>query len=234
MEDDYLLDVNRRQRLVLISGGAVVGASLLLFVMPDFLVVSWLILVMMSILGWILVIGMLPKFIPIFADIDWSSKGYTFYGEYSERIGLWLLKAMSVVIPLFFLIPASISVIEGFPGAAVPLFVLSIIFFVVFRKFSEVRIDVMEGKILLRTGFFSDEIEVGNIARITVVDIRPVWEYGGYGRRWGVDGTIGYITGNRGVRIDTTDKKSYVISLPDPEGFVAMFRRGKSSHLVEE
>lgn len=234
MEDDYYLRVNRRQRLVLFSAVVIVGASLLLFIMPDVLIIPWLILVMVSILGWIFVVGLLPKLFPILPEIDWSSKGYTFYGEYSDRIGIWLLKVMSVVIPLFFLIPASISVIEGFPGAAVPLFVLSIIFFVVLRKFSEVRIDVMEGKILLRTGFFRDEIEVGNIARIIVVDIRPVWEYGGYGRRWGVDGTIGYITGNRGVRIDTTDKKSYVISLPDPEGFVAMFRRGKSSHLVEE
>ncbi len=234
MSIDFELKLSRRRRRIWLMFFLMVLSIVFLFIVPRQFTIPWLILVFASVLSMVYFVTMHPLLFPILPDIDWSPKGYVMYGEYSDRFGIWYYKLLSMVILFLFLGFSMIPVTEDRYGDAIPLIVIGVLFSVIIWRFGVVEVESKDGSIKLQHGFYRDEIKVEAIARLELVEIHPFRDYGGHGRRVGYDGSIGYISWNRGVRVDTSDRKSYVISLSRPEEFKAMFRARRSSHLDGE
>jgi len=83
-----------------------------------------------------------------------------------------------------------------------------------------------DGKtISFRYGPLGKKLCLEEISEIEPFSIRPLKDYLGWGWRIGSDGSIGYISsGNIGIRIQTTNGRIYVVTMPYPQKLVNHIR----------
>ncbi len=78
-------------------------------------------------------------------------------------------------------------------------------------------------------GPFRKRLKLGEVVSIRPVAIDPLKEYMGWGPKIGSDGSKGYIaSGKVGVRIET-QKRDYVITVPEPQALVAYVRTARDA-----
>ena len=97
------------------------------------------------------------------------------------------------------------------------MFVMVIMVFV-FINFRTLEISITGERLTVGYGFIRSRVRLSDI--IYVEAIRPpFWRYGGYGIRWGWDGSVGYIVDyRRGVRVTRRRGMPIFFSTRDPEG----------------
>jgi hypothetical protein len=87
----------------------------------------------------------------------------------------------------------------------------------VFINFRTLKISVTDGRLSVGYGFIKSRVRLRDIVYAEAVR-PPFWRYGGFGIRWGWDGSIGYIVDyRRGVRVTRRRGMSVFFSTRDPE-----------------
>lgn len=102
--------------------------------------------------------------------------------------------------------------------APTPLLMLVLVIMVaVFINFRTLEITVTGEQLTVGYGFIRSRVRLGDI--VYVESIRPpFWRYGGFGIRWGWDGSVGYIVDyRRGVRVTRRRGMPIFFSTRDPE-----------------
>jgi len=102
--------------------------------------------------------------------------------------------------------------------APTPLLMLVLVIMVaVFINFRTLEITVTGEHLTVGYGFIRSRVRLGDI--VYVESIRPpFWRYGGFGIRWGWDGSVGYIVDyRRGVRVTRRRGMPIFFSTRDPE-----------------
>ena len=92
-----------------------------------------------------------------------------------------------------------------------------VIMVAVFINFRTLEIRVANGRLVVGYGFTKSRVRLSDI--IYVESIRPpFWRYGGFGIRWGWDGSVGYIVDyRRGIRVTRRRGMPIFFSTRDPE-----------------
>ena len=105
----------------------------------------------------------------------------------------------------------------------------SLFFILVIVVFDPMVVAADSEKIILKLGPIKNTILIKDIATIRSVEVRPLRDYMGVGKRLGSDGSIGYIAYLKtGVKMELKDKKVYVATLKNPQDlvdFVRYFRK---------
>jgi len=78
-------------------------------------------------------------------------------------------------------------------------------------------------------------IPLDELKRYEVRTYRPIWEYGGWGIRWGLKGKAYNVSGNRGVQLEFLNRKRLLIGSQKPEELVnaidlVLRKRDKNKH----
>ncbi len=147
---------------------------------------------------------------------------------YNEQLMTMVLK---IVIPLIIVYTiTSVWILFTNISEAVYFFAALAFFIIIALVFSKVTIQIRSGVLIIRLGPFHDELKISNIVSIRSVAVKSMGTYLGYGKRVGVDGSIGYITGSRtGVRILMKNGKTYVISHNNPQEMMSVVQYTKKS-----
>ncbi|MCI0497183.1 MAG: hypothetical protein L0Z54_02685 [Thermoplasmata archaeon] len=144
-------------------------------------------------------------------------------GPYEEVIVMTALYAVG--IPLLFVLPLALVFLDP-NGGTLPhagLFVATIS--VLLILFGRLHVLCDRNGMAFGFGPFRRRLPLTEIVAIQEVAVRPLSDHLGYGYRFGRDGSRGYIAaGNVGVRVDTRDGRSYVITVRDPRALVSCAR----------
>jgi hypothetical protein len=102
--------------------------------------------------------------------------------------------------------------------APMPLLMLVLIIMVsVFINFRALEISVTDERLTVGYGFTKSRVRLSDIVYVEAVR-PPFWRYGGFGIRWGWDGSVGYIIDyRRGVRVTRRHGMPVYFSTRDPE-----------------
>lgn len=136
---------------------------------------------------------------------------------------------------LLFLLPLLVTMgttILGRAPLAIPL-VTGAVLLVLWALFSVLRVSVSRDQVYVQYGIFGPKIAVRDIERCEAVDYD--WkQYGGWGIRYGADGSVAYnMMGDRGraVRIvhkDGAERKVVLVASPDPERLAAAINEART------
>ena len=136
---------------------------------------------------------------------------------------------------LLFLLPLLTtfgSAIVGHTPLAVPI-VTSLVIFFTWALFSVLRVSVTREEVFVQYGLFGPKIAVGDIEQCEAVDYD--WKkYGGWGIRYGRDGSVAYNMlgdGGRAVRIvyrKGNKKKTVLLASRQPERLAAAIQQARA------
>jgi hypothetical protein len=79
--------------------------------------------------------------------------------------------------------------------------------------------------------FVRREILFRGIRRCDARTYRPVWEYGGWGVRFGLRGRAYSVSGNRGVQLELVNRKRILIGSRRPEELALAIQEGKKGEV---
>jgi hypothetical protein len=148
--------------------------------------------------------------------------GETYYFRTRFNLILYILVPVVVfmAVLMFFIDDLTTLLIMGPTTAGIAILALIFINF-------EVKAD--RQTLSFKFGFFGKELPLDDISAIRVTNVNALKDFMGYGVRLGPDGTIGYILrGGAGFRVETTKGKSYVVTIPEPEGLVEYVKAAKA------
>ena len=147
---------------------------------------------------------------------------------YNEQLMTVVLK---IVIPMIIIYSvASVWILFTNISEAIYFFAALVFFVIIALVFSKVTIQIRSGILTIRLGPFNDELKISEIVSIRSVAVKSMGTYLGYGKRVGVDGSIGYIAGSKtGIRIMMKNGKTYVISHNSPQDMVNVVQYVKKS-----
>lgn len=138
---------------------------------------------------------------------------------------------LKIVIPMIIIYSVATVWIYFTETTEAIYFFAALVFFVTIALvFSKVTICISSGNILIKLGPFNDLLKISEIVSMRVVAVKSMGTYFGYGKRVGVDGSIGYITGSKtGVRILMKNGRTYIISHNNPQNLVNVLQYSKKS-----
>jgi hypothetical protein len=88
-------------------------------------------------------------------------------------------------------------------------------------------VEVQENGVFIRfRPFVRREILLRDIRRCETRTYRPVWEYGGWGLRFGLRGRAYNVSGNRGVQLELVARKRILIGSQRPEELALAIAEG--------
>ncbi len=139
---------------------------------------------------------------------------------------------------LLFLLPVLVSVGTALVGRA-PLFVpllTSAFILSIWALFSVLRISVSHDEVYVQYGLFGPRIPVRDIEHCEAVDY-SFQQYGGWGIRYGFDGSVAYnMMGDHGRAVKIVYKKgkksqTVLVASPDPERLAAAIQQACTAAL---
>jgi len=96
------------------------------------------------------------------------------------------------------------------------MFVMVIMVFV-FINFRTLEISIADGRLVVGYGFTKSRVQLSDIVYVEAIR-PPFWRYGGFGIRWGWDGSVGYIVDyRRGIRVTRRRGMPIFFSTRNPE-----------------
>jgi len=147
---------------------------------------------------------------------------------YNEQLMTVVLKIVIPMIIIYSIASVWMFLTEGI-SIAIYFFATLAFFVFIALMFSKVTIQLSSGILKIKLGPFNDELKIDEIVSIRSVKVKSMGTYFGYGKRVGVDGSIGYIAGSKtGVRILMKNGKTYVISHNNPQDMVDVLRYAKN------
>jgi hypothetical protein len=108
------------------------------------------------------------------------------------------------------------------------MFVMVIMVFV-FINFRTLEISIADGRLVVGYGFAKSRVRLSDIVYVEVIR-PPFWRYGGFGIRWGWDGSVGYIVDyRRGVRVTRRRGMPIFFSTRNPERILQILDQQRNS-----
>lgn len=138
---------------------------------------------------------------------------------------LFFVGIVTFVLILFlgFMVSLVHAIVVSFVNALIT--ALLIIGLIVFGK---ITIILNPEQMIVSFGPFKDKIIYNDIKSIQSTAIRPLKDFMGLGRRVGSDGSLGYIAGKVGIRIELINKNIFVISTKEPQYIINFISKHKS------
>ncbi|MFP4051463.1 MAG: hypothetical protein ACLFVB_06960 [Thermoplasmata archaeon] len=132
----------------------------------------------------------------------------------SKIFVLALVIATLIIGITTYFIPDSQSISYGLVAVLVILLVVGYFFRVLKVKCDNKYLSFHFGPI-------GKDVPLNKIKNIDVTNVRPLKDFMGWGHRIGPEGSIGYIAaGNKGVKIDLENGKTYVITVKNPKRLI--------------
>ncbi len=166
--------------------------------------------------------------------------------RFEERTGYaWWIHALMVFVVLVCLVPLvpDWGLIPGLVGAAgesrPPLFPLALglaIPALFYGLFGELRTRITDSGVFLAWGaaeLIRKEIPFSRIRSAKAVTYSPLFEFGGWGIRWGSNGKRAWtVRGNRALRLELTDGTLFYVGSDRPARMVPWIRPGEPTEDV--
>lgn len=136
---------------------------------------------------------------------------------YSEELDTH--PVFQAIIAAVILVTAYLSLNPPLGGSVpTPLLMLVLVIMVaVFINFRTLEISVTGERLTVGYGFIRSRVRLSDIVYVEAVR-PPFWRYGGFGIRWGWDGSVGYIVDyRRGVRVTRRRGMPVFFSTRNPE-----------------
>jgi len=156
------------------------------------------------------------------------------------RMGTWFFALMGVIALFTLGSGVAVAVTKGIGGAIVPLFFSFPLTVMMTLLFSHVRVTVTNKELVVQYGLFGPKIPLNHVTKISAEDYN--WkEFGGWGIKYGRDGTKAYSVSGpqiRCVRVHYLDEnkkeQKVVVSTDDPEAIVLAVQQSQTGTSAEK
>jgi hypothetical protein len=165
---------------------------------------------------------------------DYQAKFMASGALYYDKIRAPLAYHLILLAPLVIsVVTTSLAAMKAGPAALLPLLITVPLLSIIWLLFSVLRISVTNDEVYVQYGLFGPKIAVRDIEKATAVDYD--WKkYGGWGIRYGRDGSVAYnMMGDRGRAVEILYKKGdktkkVLVASPDPERLAAAINEARS------
>ena len=81
-------------------------------------------------------------------------------------------------------------------------------------------------RLRIRFGFLRHVVDLSEVVAVEVVDYRPIRQFGGWGWRWGREGTRQFaMSGATAVKVTQADDRAVFLGSDDPANLAAAIER---------
>ncbi len=142
-----------------------------------------------------------------------------------EQAITFLPKVLTTLLAILTIVSLVMYIAIGIEAAMVLVIVLGFSV-VIGLLLSKIKIKVGSGVLTIRFGPLKTVLRISEIKSIESVTINPLSVYRGYGKRFGKDGSIGYIaSGKKGIRVKMNGGKVFVITCDNPHDLLVVVKK---------